>query len=77
MDNGHFSVLVAELNTGIVLTTEFKRHLGSGEMFWIFENIEKTNEFIDSELKKNHEYEFSVRNSKGEYLFTRDINGKR
>mgnify|MGYP006112525547 CR=1 FL=1 len=77
LKDGYFSILVAELKTGIVLTTEFKRHLGLGKIFWTFENLEKTNKFIESELNKNPDNEFSVRNNKGEYLFTKDINGKR
>lgn len=77
LKSGNFSVLVAELDTGILLTTEFERHLGSGKVFWQFESLEKASDFINSELTKNKNIEFSVQDNEGNYLFTKDINGKR
>jgi hypothetical protein len=68
---------VAELDTGILLTNEFERHLGSEKLFWQFESLEKVSNFINSVLTKNENIEFSEQDNEGNYLFTKDINGKR
>ena len=77
LEYNQHSVLSSEFNTGIVLTTDFKRHIGNGEVFHIFQTYDLAIEFIDKKLTESDNYEFNVYNSKGKYLLTKDINGKR
>ena len=77
LEYNQHSVLSAEFNTGIVLTTDFKRHIGNGKVFHIFQTYDLAIEFIDKKLTESDNYEFNVYDSKGKYLLTKDINGKR
>ncbi|WP_271766271.1 hypothetical protein [Aquimarina algiphila] len=77
LESGKHSVLSAELNTGIVLNTNFSQHIGNEDVFHIFETYDLAMEFVEKKLTESSNYEFNIYNSKGEYLLTRDKNGKR
>ena len=51
--------------------------MGNGEVFHIFSTYDLAIEFIDKKLIESDNYEFNVYDSKGKYLLTKDINGKR
>lgn len=74
LENNQHSVLSVEFSTGIVLTTDFKRHIGYGEVFHIFQSYELAVEFVDNKLSEKSNLEFNIYNSKGEYLITKDPN---
>lgn len=65
LNKNHYSLLAVEYETGIVLTKEFKRHLGEGEVFWDFGSYEKLTDFITKNFKED--IEFSIYNSDGEF----------
>ena len=77
LENNQHSVLSAEFSTGIVLTTDFEKYIGNGEVFHIFQTYELALEFVDKKLSENSNLEFNIHDSKGEYLMTKDLNGKR
>ena len=77
LKSGQYSVLSAELNTGIILNTNFKRYVGGEDVFHIFETYDLVIEFIEKKLNEISSYEFNIYNSKGEFLVTKDKNGKR
>lgn len=74
LENNQYSFLSAGYSTGIVLTTNFKRFIGSDKKFHIFSNYEQALEFIDNKISENSNLEFSIYNSKREYLYTKDKN---
>ena len=47
LKSGQYSVLSAELNTGIILNTNFKRYVGGEDVFHIFETYDLVIEFIE------------------------------
>ncbi|MFT5847549.1 MAG: hypothetical protein ACJARX_000604 [Psychroserpens sp.] len=59
------------------MTTDFKRHIGDGEVFHVFIFQELAIEFIDKKLLENCNLEFNIYNGKGDFLFTKDKNEKR
>ncbi|MGG6230348.1 hypothetical protein [Tenacibaculum sp. SDUM215027] len=76
LENNKHSVVAVEFNTGIVLKTDFERHIGQGEAFHIFENLELAIKFVDRTILEDSDLQLSIYNNKGEYLFTKDKNGK-
>lgn len=74
LKNNEHSVLSVESKTGIVLTTCFQYNLGDGEVFHIFQSYESALEFINDQLAKSSEYDFTIYNNKGKYLLTVDKN---
>jgi hypothetical protein len=77
LKNEQHSVLSAEFNTGIVLNTNFNKYIGNEDVFHIFETYDLAIEFIEKKLTESSNYEFNIYNCIGEYLLTRDKNGKR
>jgi hypothetical protein len=77
LENNQYSVLLAAFDTGIVLTTDFKRYDGNGEVFHVFKTYALAKEFIAKKLNENDNYEFNIYDSQGKYLSTIDKNGNR
>lgn len=77
LKNNQHSVLSAELNTGIILTTDFKRHIGKGKVFHIFQTYELAIDFIDKKLEEISNLEFNIYDSRGLDLLSLDVFGKR
>lgn len=64
---GHFLVFAAEAKTGIRLNVLGEYHEGrEGEeyLFWIFDSLEKADEFGHYHLDKKPGYEFTIMDSK-------------
>ncbi len=76
LEREQYSILLAELSTGIVLNTNFNRYIGNEDVFHIFETYDLAITFIEKKLTEGSDYEFNIYNSKGEYLLARDGNGK-
>lgn len=77
LDKGKYSVLSAELNTGIVLTTDNARFLGKGEVYWEFESLESAERFISESLISNPEIEYLLFDYEGKFVFIETKNGRR
>ena len=74
LKENEYSVLLAELSTGIVLTTNFQRYIGTGEVFHVFQSYDLAITFINTKLIENSNYEFSIYINKGVYLSTKRTN---
>lgn len=70
LQEGYYSVLANEYNTGIILNTSFYRYNRNNneEQFWVFENIDKVTEFIRAKLLVNNGLEFSIYDHTGTYI---------
>lgn len=70
LQEGCYSVMVNEYNTGIILNTSFNRlNINNDEEeFWIFENMDKAYEFIKIKLQTNNDVEFSIYDHTGKYI---------
>lgn len=70
LQEGLYSVLVNEFNTGIILNTSFNRYKinNNEEQFWVFENIDKAYKFIKTKLAVNNGLEFSIYDHTGKYI---------
>ena len=70
LKNNQYSVLVVESLSGILLKTDFERYTWEGKTHHIFNNENLALKFINDMLVKVEGYDFSMYNSKGEYLYT-------
>lgn len=70
---GQYSLLQVDVNTGHVLQTNGELFVGNGEIFKLFNDLSKAQEFVDSQIEKNDNLEFVIYdyNGKGILLINR------
>ena len=69
LQKGQFSIIFAEVKTGIILTLDGKRRQGNqGEFYLIFNSFEEAKAFAENKINTNPEIECSIRDENGDQV---------
>ena len=71
------SVLCAEVDTGIVLNTDFERYQKGENAFHIFDTCQLALRFVHEKLIDNPDLEFIIYDTTGKHFLTKDFYGVR
>ncbi len=70
LSDGQYAVLGVEVCTGIVLRLDRQRHLGSGEVWRVFESLEAARDFADAEVAAHPTIECSIHDATQQSVVT-------
>lgn len=68
LKNGQFSVLTADTDTGIVLNLEGEYHIGNGEVFRIFDSIDKAVDYCITKTTEYTKFECVIYDHEGKFV---------